>query len=135
MTSLIPAPHPVCHIARTISATPDPDTGNYPTVDSPPVIRYVHSYNQTGAGNSSEVVSPEYAERIQTDLLMSVPDPTVYHPSDQVLINPDVIWPGEYVPGTGTAYWVDGEPTNDKIGPWPHLLTWVGGVVRLRRVT
>jgi hypothetical protein len=31
------------------------------------------------------------------------------------------------VAGSGTAFWVDGVPSDDRAGPWPAFLRWAGG--------
>jgi hypothetical protein len=42
---------------------------------------------------------------------------------------------GDYVPGSGVAFWVDGLPFDQRLSPWPTLTRVFGGSVRLRRVT
>ena len=127
-----PSPYPVAHIARRFDRTElDPDTGNELLVSADPVIRYAQEISQTG---SSDVISGDFENRTDNTLIMSVDDPTVYSSDDQVLIDPEVNG-SEYVPGTGTAYWVDGNPSDQRQGPWGDLFQGFGGVVMLKRVT
>ena len=130
----IPAPWPVLHIPRTVDTTQTDSHGNHPIIDGAPVIRYVRGYNQPGRlGASSEVISPEFLDRIETTLDMDVPNPQDYHASDGVIIGGTVDEQGNY--DGGTQYWVNGDPTNDFKGPFKRLYTWTGGKVKLRRIT
>lgn len=134
--SVIASPHKIAHIARQFNATVEDEHGNHPTTKDPPVIRRVMSITQFGRrGSSQEVVSADYALRTETTLQMTVADPPTYQPDDQVLLWPELDANDDYVPGSGIAYWVDGEPADDRDGPWPTLLSMFGGVVKLRRVT
>jgi hypothetical protein len=137
MPSMIPAPYPVCHIQRITSEEPDPDTGNDVVVDLPPVIRYAQGISQIGRmrGSSKFVLTPEFAKRVDTELHISVADPSVYGPLDQVLLFPEIDEYGDYVPGSGFAFWVDALPFDGRQGPWPLFLKAFGGMVRLRRAT
>jgi hypothetical protein len=134
-TSIIPSPWTVVHIPRAMTGPPD-DHNNPTKIASPPVIRKVMSVTQFGRrGSSREVISPEYLSRTETTIHISVADPTVYKPEDQVLVWPDFDENGNYVAGSGIAYWVDGVPSDERTGPWPELLAMFGGVVKLRKVT
>jgi hypothetical protein len=136
--SIIPSPWPVCHIARRTSTNPadEDDHGTRPPVESPPTIRKAMSFLQHGrTGSSQQIMTTEAAQRVETTIAMSVADPETYVNQDQVLLFPEVDGNGDYVPGTGVAYFVDGDSTDERIGPWPALLGVFGGIVRLRRVT
>jgi hypothetical protein len=135
-SGLIPSPWPVCHIARWIDESSTDEHGNNPITEDPPVIRWIYSVVQFGRrGSSAEVMGPEFEERIETVLHMACNDPTVYKASDQVILHPQLDTDGNYVPDTGTAYWVDGDISDERLGPWPSLLQWSGGIVKIRRVT
>lgn len=137
MGSMIPSPYTVCHIARYVSDVEDPDTGNDVIYDLPPVIRKAQSISQIGRlrGSSKQVYGPDYMKRIETDLHIAVADPSTYMPGDQVLLFPDVDENGDYIPGTGFAFQVDGVPYDGQHSPWPLFTKALGGMVRLRRVT
>lgn len=137
MGSIIPSPYTVCHIARYISDVEDPDTGNDVIYDLPPIIRKAQSISQIGRlrGSSKQVYGPDYVKRIESELHIAVADPTVYMPGDQVLLFPEVDENGDYVPGTGFAFQVDGIPDSSLTSPWPLYSKALGGMVRLRRVT
>jgi len=65
----------------------------------------------------------EYEARTETDLLVDVPDATVYHKNDRVLLK-------------GTAYLVQNEPRNHGgDDPFGFDKTLFGGTVHLKRVT
>jgi hypothetical protein len=135
--ALIPSPYAVVHIGRPIdTGDVDPDTGNPQLVPQPPVVRMVQSITQFGRrGSSREVIAAEYLERTETELHMSVADPTIYQPMDQIIVNPTLDCDGNWVTGSGFAYWIDGAPADSRKGPWPAYLKQFGGVVKLRRVT
>ena len=133
--SWFPSPYPVGHISRRFSTTTvDPDTGNEVLVAGPLIIRYVQEISQQGRSSSSDVLSGEFVDRVDETLLMSVDDPSIYDSNDQVIVNPEIVG-GQYVEGSGVAYWVDGLPNDQRGGPWGHLFTGFGGVVQLKRVT
>jgi hypothetical protein len=129
--SIIPSPWPVAHIHRYFSDEED-DHGNFPRVEDPPVIRWVMSIAQS---RGVEIVGEDLALRTATSLDMAVADPETYHADDHILLNPDLDDNGDYVPGSGLLYWVDGDSSDERQGPWPSLLAMFGGVVKLRRVT
>lgn len=137
MSQLIPTPYTVVHIPRDLNKSGSKDShGNYQIVASAPVVRKVQSIGQFGRrGSSRQVQSTEVSDRVETTLQMAVPNPDVYHSDDRVIIDPQLDGSGSYVPGTGIAYLVDGEPFDERTGPWPRYLKLFGGVVKLRRVT
>lgn len=131
--SLIPEPYTICHKPRRISGTPD-GHGNRPVVTLPPVIRKAQSLHQGSKYPSSmTVISDEYEQRVNTTIQMAVSNPTDYQAGDEVLLFGTVDGNGDYQ--GGTAYRVDGVPTNDRTGPWPQFYADFGGVVTLVRVT
>lgn len=137
MGSLIPSPYVVVHIKRIVSDEPDPDTGNDVIVELPPVVRRAQQISQIGRtrGSSKVVLTGEFLKRLDTDLHISVEDPSVYGPMDQVLLFPELDGDGDYIPGTGYAFFIDGLPYDARSSPWPLFTKAFGGQVRLRRVT
>lgn len=134
--SVVPSPIPVVHIPRTLSAQPDPDTGNYEFVEGTPVPRKVMSLAQYGKrGSSDEIMSADFTERIHTHLQMVCADPKLYNPSDLIVVHPQFDATSAWVPDTGEMYFVDGEPFDEREGPWPQLLSMFGGSLKLTRVT
>lgn len=133
-------PWTIMHIVRYEDTTGDKDEhGNWPVVEEPPVARQIYSQTQFGRRGSSHVVmGPEFAERTETILHLAVPDPTVYSSGDQILLFCQ--FDGEetaenYVPETGVAYYVDGDPAEERMSPWPSLTMQFGGVVKVLRAT
>jgi hypothetical protein len=137
MASLFPEPYVVAHIRRVISDEKDPDTGNNVIVAYPPKIRRAISFSQIGRmrGSSKPVLGPEFIKRVATELHMTVSDPSPYGPEDQVIVFPDQDDDGDYVPGTGFAFTVDGIAVDSRLSPWPNLMKCMGGLVRIKRVT
>jgi hypothetical protein len=137
MVSIVPNPYVIAHITRAMTTEKDPDTGNDVMVDFPPVIRPVQAFAQIGRtrASSKQIISVEFAKRVETALHMMVPDPSLYHPMDQVLLFPEVDADGEYVPGSGVAFWVDGMAIDARQSPWPQLTKIFGGIVEIHRVT
>jgi hypothetical protein len=135
--SFIPAPWPVVHIPRPVeTGDTDPDTNNPQLVPQTPVVRMVHTISQFGRrGSSREVIDAEYLERAETEIHVAVPNPDVYNPMDQVILAPQLDTAGDWITGTGVAYWVDGQPSDERQSPWPNLTRAFGGTVRLRRIT
>jgi hypothetical protein len=121
----------VAHIHRYFSEDED-DHGNYPRLEDPPVIRWVMSIHQQ---RGLEIQAESHALQVSTALDMVVADPESYSADDHVILNVGIDDDGEYVPETGTLYWIDGDPTDERQGPWPGLLAMFGGIVRLKRVT
>lgn len=137
MPSVIPSPYTVVHIRRTVSDEVDPDTGNDRIIDEPPVVRRVQGISQIGRmrGSSKVVLTGEFLKRVDTALHISVDDPSVYSPDDQVLLYPELDADGNYIAGTGVAFWVDGIPFDGRTSPWPLFTKAFGGMVHLTRVT
>ena len=134
-----PSLYPVVHYARRFSRTePDPDTGNEYVIESAPVIRYVQEIAQKGKGSSEDVITGEFENRTVETLIMSVNDPQNYASEDKIIVDP-VIENGVYVEGTGRAYWINGEPNDQRNGPfwttWSRIFDGFGGVIHLKRVT
>lgn len=131
--SIIPEPYTVCHKPRRVSGVAD-SHGNKPVVTLPPVLRKAQSLHQGSKyPRSTVVVSDEYEQRINTTVYMAVSNPTDYESGDEVLLFGTVDSNGDYQ--GGTAYRVDGIPTDDRNGPWPQFYAAFGGVVTLVRVT
>lgn len=135
MASIFPSPYTVCHIPRSFSESVDPDTGNPILVKSAPVTRFVQEITQMAKASSSDVQGEESVDRVETTLLMSVDDVSVYSCDDQVIVNPLFGDDGSYAAGSGEAYWVDGNPNDQRGGPWPGLFKVFGGIIHLKRVT
>lgn len=134
---VIHSPWTVVHVHRYYDDTQtDPDTGNSPLVSDPPVVRKVVSFTQVGFHGSSHLVLDEgFEDRVETTWRMVSMEPDVYDTNDHVIRDPVLDSNGDYVPGTGDAYWVDGMPTDSRVGPWPRLLKQFGGVVHIRKAT
>lgn len=138
MSQLIPTPYSVIHITQRINMNgPHDRHGNDQYVVGAPVVRKAQSINQYGGlyGSSSQIYNPETFDRDETQLSMAVPNPDVYESGDRVVIWPEFDQDGDYIAGSGYAYFVDGQPTDDRKGPWVRYLKQMGGVVKLRRVT
>lgn len=134
--SVIPSPITVGHVSRQPDTTTTDSHGNHPVTASAVMPRQVQSVAQFGRRGSSRVIfSAETQSREETMLQMATGEPEAYHSGDRVLVGALFDATGTYVPDTGTAYWVDGEPSDERQGPWPSLLRRFGGVVRLKRVT
>lgn len=131
------------HISRwEDTSQPVDEHGNFVVVDDAPVIRNFYDVSQFGRrGSSHLVMGPEFQERTETILHMSVPDPTLYQPGDQIILFAELDANGDYQPETpegqpnGIAYFVDGDPAEDRMSPWPRLTMQFGGVVKIRRIT
>lgn len=133
--SIVPSPWTIVHIARTYDTVRD-DHGNLKVLKLDPVVRKAMSIVQKGIfGTSKQIMNTESVKRVETLLEMAVADPETYAVQDQVLIFPELDSDGDYVTGTGTAYFVEGVPSDDRVGPWRGLLAVFGGVVHLRRIT
>ena len=124
------------HIVRWEDTTRTDEHGNYLVVEDPPVIRNFYDVSQFGRrGSSHEVMGAEFQERVETILHMSVPEPTLYSAGDGIILYADLDDNGDYVPDSGVLYWVDGDPAEDRMSPWPRLTMQFGGVVKIRRIT
>jgi hypothetical protein len=129
-------PWQIVHIVRYEDTSTTDEHGNFPVIDKAPVVRKIYDHSQFGRrGSSHEVMGPEFQERIETILHLSVPDPGLYSAGDQIIMFPDLDASGNYVAGSGVAYWVDGDPAEDRMSPWPRYTMQFGGVVKVRRIT
>jgi hypothetical protein len=130
----IPTPWPVLHTAKTIDMTQTDAHNNYLIIEGAPVVRYAYSFVQFGRrGSTSQIISPEFLNRTETTLHLAVPNPDAYSSGDGVILGGTVDDEGNY--DGGVAYFVDGDPNDERHGPWPNLTQWTGGTVKLRRVT
>ena len=129
----IPALHTVYHQALTAGAS---DAHGNPVYSyGTPVARQVQAINEFGRrGSSHEIVSPDFDNRAETVLELAVPDPTVYSVRDLVIVGATGV-DGDGNPIGGTAYHVEGLPSDNRFSPFPLLNNLVGGAVRMRRVT
>jgi len=130
----IPAPITVYHRPWITTGATDAH-GNPAYALGPTVARKVQAINEFGRrGSSREVVSPDFVNRAETVLEIAVPDATLYHQKDQVIIGATgTDNAGE--PVDGLEFHVEGVPSDNKLGPLPLLNRMIGGVVRVRRVT
>jgi hypothetical protein len=130
--SVIKAHWPVVHVHRYVDdSVTDEDSGNSPLIEAEPVVRKAVSITQAGA----VILDEGFEERVTTTVRLTTLEPEVYAPNDHVILDPQLDDEGAYVAGSGTAFWVDGVPTDSRKGPWPKLLKQFGGVVSLRKVT
>ena len=134
MVSTIPTPITIYH--RSWLGTGAPDAHGNPTTSlSAPVARKVQSINEFGRrGSSHEVISADYLNRDNTVLEMGVPDTSVYHQQDQVIIGATGV-DSNGNPVGGFEFHVEGTPSDNTLGPLPLLGGMIGGAVRVRRVT
>lgn len=137
MGSLIPSPYDCVHLAHVVSSEIDPDTGNPLVKELPAVTRRYQSLSQIGRlrGSSKDLHSAEFLNRVETELHMSVADPKLFNAQDLVVLYPELDEDGEWLPGTGFTFTVDGMAINSSTSPWPAFTKCLGGVVRLRRAT
>jgi hypothetical protein len=136
--SFFPSIYPVVHIARAQDSTEeDPDTGNPKQITFPPVVRYAQAISQFGRErpSSNQVISPEFVQRVETAIRLTIAEPKVYATQDQVLLFPELDENNEWIPGTGIAFWVDGLFEDQRMSPWPQYFQVFGGFIMLRRVT
>jgi hypothetical protein len=71
-------------------------------------------------------ISIEYVERTIVDLILEVPDATVYNKLDNVEVNDGTEW---------QTYSVQGQPVSWSDGlPWQRYAQIFGGTVHVRRV-
>jgi hypothetical protein len=130
-------PWTILHIVRYEDTTGEKDPhGNWPVVEEAAVPREIYSLSQFGRRGSSHVVmGAEFQERTATILHLAVPDPRLYNSGDQVILWPEFDDQDNYVPDSGVAYWVDGDPSEERMSPWPELTAGFGGTVKVSRVT
>ena len=99
--------------------------GNPTGALSDPIIRYIIGIQQLGDGRV-DPISVEYVERTIIDLILQVPDPTLYKKLDNILVNNGTEW---------LAYEVQGRPVSWSNGlPWQRYAPIFGGTVHVRRV-
>jgi hypothetical protein len=131
--STIPTPITVWHQVWTETGTLDAH-GNPVTFLADPVPRQVQSITEFGRrGSSHEIISPDFLNRAETVLEIGVPDASLYSPKDEIIVGATADDSG--LPVGGTAFHVEGQPSDNKMGPLPLLNRMLGGAVRVRRVT
>jgi hypothetical protein len=135
MVSIVPSPYPICHIRRITSTELDPDTNDPVVVDGPPVIRHAQSLSQLGKGSSRQIFDVEHLKRIDSEIRLAVAEPSIFAPQDQIILFPEVDQNGDYVAGSGVAFWCDGIALDARQGPFPQLTKMFGGVLALKRIT
>jgi hypothetical protein len=92
---------------------------------SDPIVRMIIGIQQLNDGRV-DPISIEYVERTIIDLLLEVPDPTLYKKLDNVLVNNGTEW---------LAYEVQNRPVSWSNGlPWQRYASIFGGTVHVRRV-
>jgi hypothetical protein len=135
--SIIPSPWPVVLIPRSIDeADLDVDTGNPLLEHGIPTTRWVFSLTQFGRrGSSRAIISAEYLDRVETEIHLGTAEPNLFRPMDDVIIWPELDALGNWVEGTGYAYFVDGRPADQTRSAWPRYTRIFGGLVKLKRVT
>jgi hypothetical protein len=72
---------------------------------------------------------------VDTALHFSVDDPSLYSPTDRIFLFPGVDDDGNYVPGSGAAFWIDGLSIDGRQSPFPQLTKIFGGVLEIKRVS
>jgi hypothetical protein len=132
--STVPTPITVYHQVWTATGEKDAH-GNATFYLAPSVPRKVQAINEFGRrGSSHEIVSADYLERIETMLEIGVPDPTLYNPDDEVIIGASGL-DDDGNPIGGFAFKVEGDPSDNRMGPLPLVNRILGGAVRVRRIT
>jgi peptidoglycan hydrolase-like protein with peptidoglycan-binding domain len=124
------------------SWTFDTDSNGDPVLDAdgnptgslgPPVTRKIIGFQQMGEGQTQDPISPDYVQRTITDILMEVPDGSIYNKLDRVLL-PNAAF-GTPGPQEGVAFEVMGfSPTWQSGLPWRHYAKLFGDTVLIRRV-
>lgn len=102
------------------------DAHNNPVGElSDPIPRMIIGIQQLNDGRV-DPISIEYVERTIIDLLLEVPDPTLYKKLDNVLVNNGTEW---------LTYEVQNRPVSWSNGfPWQRYKSIFGGTVHVRRV-
>jgi hypothetical protein len=120
---IFPASIEIQHQIWTATGT---DTHGNPTGTlSAPIARLIIGIQQLGDGRV-DPISVDYDERTITDLILEVPDPTLYKKLDNVLVNNGIQW---------LTYEVQGKPVSWSRGlPWQRYAPIFGGTVHVRRV-
>ena len=92
-------------------------------VHGPVIPRKVEAIYPLHARPRRDPVTVEYEARTETDLLMSVPDATIYNKNDRILIH-------------GKAFLVQNDPRNwGGDDPFGFDASMFGGQIHLKRVT
>jgi hypothetical protein len=90
-----------------------------------PVTRYIIGIQQLQDGRV-DPISLDYVERTIIDLILEVPDPTLYKKLDNVLVYNGTEW---------LTYEVQNRPVSWSNGlPWQRYASIFGGTVHVRRV-
>lgn len=120
---VFPATIPIQHYVYTGST--DDAHGNETPTYADPVTRMIIGIQQLGDGRV-DPISVEYVERTITDLIIQVPDPTLYKKLDNIGVNNTVEW---------LLYEVQGKPVSWSNGlPWQRYSSLFGGTLHVRRV-
>lgn len=132
--STIPTPITIYHQVWTDTGGTDAH-GNPVAGLAAPIPRQVQSINEFGQrGSSHEIVNPDYLARVTSVLEIGVQDISIYNERDEVILGASGV-DDDGFPIGGTAYHVEGYPTDNRLGPLPLLNNLLGGSVRVRRVT
>lgn len=101
--------------------------GNQTSGFADPVTRYIIGIQQTSpAEGIADPVTVDYTERVIIDMILEVPDSTLYKKWDRVHINNGVEW---------LSYEVQNRPVSWSQGfPWQRYSRIFGGTVHVRRV-
>ena len=133
----IPAPFTVYHQQYLQSDETDAH-GNPIASFGPWVARPVQSINDFGnaahRADDREIVDSTLSNRTDVDIELGVPDVTVYHERDIVIVGAEGV-DSNGNPVGGTAYHVDGPPSDNRQSPFPLLNNLLGGGLVVRRVT
>jgi hypothetical protein len=120
---IFPASIEILHQIFTVTGTDS--HGNPVGSLSEPITRLIIGIQQLGDGRV-DPISIEYVERTITDLILEVPDPTLYKKLDSVSVYNGVEW---------LAYEVQGKPVSWSRGlPWQRYSSIFGGTVHVRLV-
>lgn len=121
--AVFPAKIPIKHYVYT-GSTDDAHGNPTPTYASP-VTRLIIGVQQLGDGRV-DPISVEYVERTIIDLIIQVPDPTLYKKLDNIGFNNTVEW---------LLYEVQGQPVSWSDGlPFQRYAPLFGGTLHVRRV-
>lgn len=123
MLSVLPTNITIQHQVFNATGT---DAHNNPIGElEAPVTRLIIGIQQLHDGRV-DPISVEYVERTIIDLIIQVPDPTLYKKLDRVLVNNGAEW---------LAYEVQNRPVSWSNGlPWQRYAGLFGGTVHVRRV-
>lgn len=110
---------------QIFTATGTDGHGNPTGALSDPIPRQIIGIQQLGDGRV-DPISVDFDQRTVTDLILQVPDPTLYKKLDNVLVFNGDEW---------LAYEVQGKPVNWSLNmPWQRYSKIFGGTVHVRRV-